>query len=279
MEEYLHPGREYLLSWRGAVLLISVFLFMQLGMLQVWEFVQGFISSVEIIKMTVFFMMVSYVLTFLGCIFAFDQFIVKPTTGSRLNFNMKSVPTSTYFIVFPLMLGGIFIVEYLTGLIPTTGKFFGPWYEQFQMLFKQMSWEPMALFLMTSFFAPVLEEIIFRGIIQKGMINKGVSPAKSIFISAVIFGLVHANPWQFLGALLIGLIFGYVYFKTKTLLLPILLHAFNNFLSSMLMLYTSEESLATFFKISEIYLLLIGVVIISFFGYLFIYKNKIHYKD
>ncbi len=47
------------------------------------------------------------------------------------------------------------------------------------------------LFLLVSFFAPIIEEILFRGIIQKGMINKGVKPAKAIIISALAFGIVH----------------------------------------------------------------------------------------
>lgn len=47
--------------------------------------------------------------------------------------------------------------------------------------------------------APILEELIFRGIILKGLL-KNYSPLKSILISSLLFGLIHLNPWQFIGA-------------------------------------------------------------------------------
>ncbi len=276
MDKDLHPGRNYLFGWKEAILLAVTFLFMQF-LLAGWSAFEMFVLH-DNPAYKDYFIIVSYVLTFTGCIFAFDQFIVKPT-GSRLSFNMRTSPFSTYLLVFPLMIGGIFIAEYTSGLLPTTGDFFGPWYEQVTSLFARMSLDPFTMILMTSFFAPILEEILFRGIIQKGLINKGVSPAKAIIISAIVFGVVHGNPWQFMGAAILGSVMGLVYYKTKTLLLPILLHTFNNLISSLLVIYTKQESYSEFFGVPETYLLLIGIVLTAVFGYLFIYKNKIHYND
>ena len=71
--------------------------------------------------------------------------------------------------------------------------------------------------------APIFEEIVFRGILQKGLINKGWEPTKAIWVSAIVFGFVHGNPWQFVGAVLLGYVLGLVYHRTKSLLMPILL--------------------------------------------------------
>lgn len=75
--------------------------------------------------------------------------------------------------------------------------------------------------------APILEELLMRGIILDGFLKR-YSPAKSILWSAVIFGVFHLNPWQAVGAFAIGLLLGWLYWKTKSLTLCILLHAANN---------------------------------------------------
>lgn len=75
--------------------------------------------------------------------------------------------------------------------------------------------------------APILEELIFRGIILNGLLNSH-TPAKAILISSALFGLVHLNPWQFISAFIIGIFSGWVYYKTKNLLLSILIHFVNN---------------------------------------------------
>ncbi|MEH7889103.1 CPBP family intramembrane glutamic endopeptidase [Elizabethkingia meningoseptica] len=276
MEKDLRPGRNYIFGWKEAILLGFTFFLMQF-VIAAWVQIQTLLFHSDPSTKD-YFPVIAYLLVFMGCIFAFDQLIVKPT-GSRLSFNMRTTPFTTYLLVFPLATGGMLIAEYTTGLLPTTGSFWGSWYDQFTRIFAQMSLDPVSMIIMTSLFAPLLEEILFRGIIQKGLINKGISPAKAIVITAVVFGVVHGNPWQFLAAATLGIILGTIYYRTKTLLLPILLHAFNNLLSSLLIIYTKKESYSELFGISEVYILLIGIIITVVFGYLFIYKNKIHYND
>ena len=75
--------------------------------------------------------------------------------------------------------------------------------------------------------APILEELIFRGIILDGLLKK-YSPIKSILISSILFGLVHLNPWQFLAALSLGAFIGWIYYNTKSVSFAIIIHAANN---------------------------------------------------
>lgn len=72
---------------------------------------------------------------------------------------------------------------------------------------------------------PIFEEIIFRGIILKGFLQR-YSPATAILISSLLFGLI--NPFigePFLGALFMG----WVYYKSGNLIYCIIIHAFANF--------------------------------------------------
>jgi len=75
--------------------------------------------------------------------------------------------------------------------------------------------------------APLLEELIFRGVILNGFLHN-YSPKKAIVVSAVLFGFVHLNPWQFVGATLLGLFMGWIYYKTHCIWLTIFIHFMNN---------------------------------------------------
>jgi len=90
--------------------------------------------------------------------------------------------------------------------------------------------------------APILEELIFRGIILKGLLTK-YTPIKSIIISSLLFGIVHLNPWQFIAAMIIGVFSGWIYYKTKKLTLSILIHMVNNFFAFMSMYFMNPETI------------------------------------
>ena len=95
-------------------------------------------------------------------------------------------------------------------------------------------------FLMIVIAAPVLEELIFRGIVLDGLL-KNYSPVKSILISSLLFGFVHLNPWQFISAFILGCFIGWIYHKTRSLSFAILIHATNNFIG-FLISYSSDYS-------------------------------------
>lgn len=225
------------------------------------------------------FFMLTNAAGFLTAIAFFDFFIVRRTTGKKLNFNFSPTNFYTYLLIFPMMIGMMFISEFITSQIPTTGPFFGKYYEFFNKLMEQLTFNPVVMIITAVICAPIFEEIIFRGIIQKGLMNKGVEPWKAIIFASVIFGLVHGNPWQLVGAVLLGCVLGLVYYKTKSLLLPMLLHGFNNLCSTILIIYTKNESFSDAFKISEWTIFAIGIVLFSLFCYLFTRKNKVHYSE
>lgn len=224
------------------------------------------------------FNVLSYLFTFLPVIWAFDYFVMR-RKGKVLNFNMQTRPFHVYLLIFPMMFGMMLITEFTTSLIPISGPVFGDWYQLFSEQMEAISDNTFMVFLLVSFFAPIIEEIIFRGIIQKGMINNGIKPRNAILVSALIFGIVHFNPWQFIGAFLLGIVLGVVYFKTKSLLMSIFLHFFNNTIAAIMMKFCDTDSFAEFLHLPNYLILFIGIVIFAVFYYLFMYKNRVYYRE
>ena len=170
----------------------------------------------------------------------------------------EQAPISTYMVSIVLTLLGILAIDPLTTLIPMP--------EGIKELFEQMFSKTVPAFFTAVIFAPVLEELIFRGIVLEGFL-KNYSPAKAIIWTNVLFGLAHLNPWQFIGAFLMGILISWVYYKTRNLILPVAMHMLNN-LISYLFLYLSdvsfsEASLKDVFPSSGLYYgLVIGSILL-----------------
>lgn len=249
--------------------------------------VQLVLSLIMVLDMFIFktdiqygmgFMMLSFILSMGVPIVTFDYFVVRKQTGRPLSFSFKKLPVLDYILPFFMMLGMTLISESIAALVPTSEGWLAEWYRYVNGIFKQMQAEPVGMFIMIVGLAPLLEEILFRGIIQRGLINKGLAPKQAIFLSALIFGLVHGNPWQFIGAAMLGLVLGLAYYKTKSILLPILLHAFNNLLSFLMMFYSDKETLAEWLGLNLWFGFFVGILIFGGFYYLFMHR-KIHHIE
>ena len=78
--------------------------------------------------------------------------------------------------------------------------------------------------------APVVEEILFRGIVLRS-IRKFAPAWGAILISSVLFGVYHLNIIQAAYATLMGIAAGILYEKKRNLLFPILVHFANNLIT------------------------------------------------
>lgn len=126
--------------------------------------------------------------------------------------------------------------------------------------------------------APVLEELVFRGIILNGLLRR-YSPAKSILISSIQFGIVHLNPWQFISALIIGVFSGWVYYRTGKLTLSILIHMVNNLIGFVGLYFMDAETMLNM-SYAELYggftnlvIIIIGAIIVSIIGIILLRKE------
>lgn len=83
------------------------------------------------------------------------------------------------------------------------------------------------LLISAVFIAPLFEEIVFRGYIA-GTLRKAYGVVVAWLTSSLFFGLAHGAPDSALSAAFIGLILCYCYFRYRSLVMVIMLHAMNN---------------------------------------------------
>ena len=74
----------------------------------------------------------------------------------------------------------------------------------------------------------VVEELFFRATLQKIIIDWSGKPIVSIIITAIIFSAFHFSYFGFLSRMSLGIVIGFVYYFSKNIWLPILLHFINN---------------------------------------------------
>jgi len=80
--------------------------------------------------------------------------------------------------------------------------------------------------------APLLEEYVCRKQIIDRTRQYGEKTA--VLLSALVFGLLHQNLFQFFYAFALGLVFAYIYTRTGRLRYPVLLHSIVNFMGGVI---------------------------------------------
>lgn len=142
-------------------------------------------------------------------------------------------------------------VNYLNFKVTTSTPGMKRFYDFMMEAMKQMMTGPFwSSFLVTAIFAPVFEEWLCRGMVLRGLLTK-MKPAWAIVISALFFAVLHMNPWQALNAFLIGLVMGYIYYKTGSLWLTMLIHFVNNGTSVVMAQFSSVEETSYWFEMMD----------------------------
>lgn len=91
--------------------------------------------------------------------------------------------------------------------------------------------------------APLTEELVFREVMIGGVLDAcKLNPWVPVLVSSLAFGLVHANPAQIPFASAMGLLFGYLYCKTGSIVLGVVLHVINNGVAVLLMLLFGPDA-------------------------------------
>jgi uncharacterized protein len=111
---------------------------------------------------------------------------------------------------------------------------------------------PVVGFLMICVMAPVLEELLLRGVLLQGLLrNFPDRPWIAISQSALIFGVMHLNPSQSVATFGLGLLMGWLYYRTRSLWLCMGIHFLNNFFAFNALLHdkgdkATEDAVASF---------------------------------
>ena len=111
-----------------------------------------------------------------------------------------------------------------------------------KMLTQFQSFSEFALaFLVVAIFAGICEEFLFRGIIQTELLKGTKNIHVAIWISAFFFSAIHVQFFGFVPRMLLGALFGYLYYWSGNLWVPMFAHFVNNgFAVCMIYLYQKK---------------------------------------
>ena len=125
-----------------------------------------------------------------------------------------------------------------------------PWFwELFSNIFKSdFGW--WGAFMKVAIVAPVVEELIFRGLIFQGF-RRNYNKFVAVIMSALLFSLFHLNPWQMPATFVLGLLLGWLMIRTNSLILSILAHSINNLLVLLTVTYWQQINTYAFFLMEK----------------------------
>lgn len=133
----------------------------------------------------------------------------------HLGFSRVNLPMLLWGVVLVVVSG--IVLEPLLVLFPTEA------YDSVQQTIGLGGWA----ILSTIVAAPILEEILFRGLIFESCAER-FGRGVGLLLSALLFGVIHVVPVQVINAFVVGLILGYVYLRTRSLVSVVIIHAINN---------------------------------------------------
>lgn len=116
-------------------------------------------------------------------------------------------------------------------------------------------------------FAPIAEEIGFRDLILGGLLKTRCRPWIAILISALVFASFHGFGAQFVTALLFGILVGWLYWRTGSIIPGIIIHVANNSLTA---IDLSNQTNALYLII-----LVVGLVLLAY-GVWWFWKKSIN---
>ena len=161
---------------------------------------------------------------------AFGAVILGATRLSRAGFAavcpLSPVSGRTLGLVAVLLLGTVILLSDVDNL---TRSFFPP-PEALTELFESImntGEHPLSSFFLLVVVAPVTEEVLFRGIILRGFLAN-YPKRRAILLSALLFALMHTNPWQFISTFVAGVLLAWLLVETGSLVPCLFAHAVAN---------------------------------------------------
>ena len=111
----------------------------------------------------------------------------------------------------------------------------------------------------TGLIGPIIEELMFRGIIYNELKNK-YSNMKAILITTIFFAVIHMNIIQILYAFALGFILIFVYEKYKNIKAPIILHMASNMTTTLFLPILIQNNLIINYSVFLICLILLIII-------------------
>lgn len=119
----------------------------------------------------------------------------------------------------------------------------------------------------------ICEEVMFRGVIQSAYEKAGVK--RAIVITGLLFGIFHFNIQNFLAPMGLGILFGYMVYKTDSLYTSIIAHTANNGIALILVRAVGDQEVQpNIVGMEQTEVLLVGLIslaIVAIFSSVIVY--------
>ena len=140
------------------------------------------------------------------------------------------------------------------------------------------NWEFLLGILSIALIPGICEEYLFRGVLQKNfyLISKNIHIA--VWLSAFFFSALHLQFYGFFPRMLLGVLFGYIYYWSGSILYPMIAHIFNNFFSLTIFYFSQKGLLNENFEVSvnsspKIPMALIIISAVLFIGFMYLLRR------
>lgn len=153
----------------------------------------------------------------------------------RLEINLRKV--SPLYVIPGIVLfsfGCVFVASFMMEVV---GKIFPEWLLEYTAIQIRMGIPTagnhsfnLLTFLYLCIIAPLMEEFAFRGVSLRYAMRT-IPGLPAVFLTAVLFAILHGNPFQGVYTFVFGLILAYIYFRTEHIWITVLIHGLFNVIS------------------------------------------------
>lgn len=156
--------------------------------------------------------------------------------------SVRGVGAVSVPVLIILALSVNFIIEFILAMLSQIGAFskaFESYSQVTDLLFADNFWMTL---LAVGIIGPIFEEILFRGLVF-GELRKISKVRIALVVQALLFGAYHMNIIQGSYAFLIGILLGYVYYRSNSIIVPMILHITINSSSVLMSALLTEAQL------------------------------------
>jgi len=158
---------------------------------------------------------------------------------------IHSVPLNIIFTTILLSFGVVILLDEIDRI----ANLFLPQAELLTQLSSLLAFDSLGtaiiLLVTISILAPLSEELLFRGFLQKVLEESWKDVTKAVLITSMFFAFIHMNPYWIIQIYLIGILLGYLAWRTGSIIPSFILHGFNNCIA--LVLNNASPSIESFY--------------------------------
>ncbi len=215
--------------------------------------ITGYVQSSDPLTLYLNFNRALYPLVIIVSILLFN-IIINIRSEKFLDFcKFNKTDDKLIFYCIILTFGLIPIISIIAGFL----NLFFKSYNETSKAIQVLSNDPiMILFLIV--FIPIMEEIVFRGLILNEIINSTKNYRLAIVFQAVLFGIFHGNIVQGIYAFILGIVLGSIAYIFNSIYLSIIMHCIFNLMGSIVIVKISNITNSVF--INNIFVIILFII-------------------